>query len=256
MRLGFIGTGKIASSVIIGICNSKISFKKILVSPRNRTVAQKLKRQFKKVLIAKNNQEIVNSCNWIFLSLTPSVGKKIIKDLKFRSSQTIISFISTIPLSQLKKDIKVKSKIVRAIPLPPISFRKGPVPICPPNRKVKDFFNKLGTTVEIKNEKSSKNFWAISGMMAPFYELLSSMSNWLVKRGIKRDNAQKYITSLFLALSEDAVKNSNKDLKCLVKDSQTPKGLNEQSVKELRKARFYITLEKTLNSILKRLNKV
>ena len=256
MRLGFIGTGKIASSVIIGICNSKISFKKILVSPRNRTVAQKLKRQFKKVLIAKNNQEIVNSCNWIFLSLTPSVGKKIIKDLKFRSSQTIISFISTISLSQLKKDIKVKSKIVRAIPLPPISLRKGPVPICPPNKKVKDFFNKLGTTVEIKNEKFSKNFWATSAMMAPFYELLSLMSSWLVKRGVKKGNAQKYITSLFLALSEDAVKNSNKDLKYLVKDSQTPKGLNEQGVKELKKARFYITLEKTLNSILKRLNKV
>ena len=41
MRLGFIGTGKIASSVITGICNSKISFKKILVSPRNRIIAQK-----------------------------------------------------------------------------------------------------------------------------------------------------------------------------------------------------------------------
>jgi len=45
-------------------------------------------------------------------------------------------------------------------------------------------------------------------------------------------------------------------LKHLVKDSQTPKGLNEQGVKELRKAHFYISLEKTLNSILKRLNKV
>jgi len=27
MRLGFIGTGKIASSVITGVCNKKISFK-------------------------------------------------------------------------------------------------------------------------------------------------------------------------------------------------------------------------------------
>jgi pyrroline-5-carboxylate reductase len=50
--------------------------------------------------------------------------------------------------------------------------------------------------------------------------------------------------------------NSKKDLKYLVKDSQTPKGLNEQSVKQLRKAGFYRSLEKTLNSILKRLNKV
>jgi len=256
MRLGFIGTGKIASSVITGICNSKISFKKILVSPRNRNIAQRLKRKFRKVSIAKNNQEIVNACNWVFLAVTPKVGKKIIPNLKFRSNQKVISFIATINLAQLRKAIGKKVKIVRAIPLPPISIRKGPVPICPPDKQVKSFFNKLGTTVEIKNEKSSKNFWATSGMMAPFYELLKVLSDWLVKRGIKRNEAQKYITSLFVALSEDSVMNSKKDLKYLVKDSQTPKGLNEQAVKQLRKAGFYRSLEKSLNSILKRLNKV
>jgi len=256
MRLGFIGTGKIASSVITGICNSKISFKKILVSPRNRNIAQKLKRKFRKVSIAKNNQEIVNACNWVFLAVTPKVGKKIIPNLKFRSNQKVISFIATINLAQLKKAIGKKVKIIRAIPLPPISIRKGPVPICPPDKQVKSFFNKLGTTVEIKNEKSSKNFWATSGMMAPFYEMLKVLSDWLVKRGIKRNEAQKYITSLFVALSEDSVMNSKKDLKYLVKDSQTPKGLNEQAVKQLRKAGFYRSLEKSLNSILKRLNKV
>ena len=255
MKLGFVGTGKIASSVITGVCTSKISFTKILISPRNKMIADSLKKRFKKVIIAKNNQDLVNNCNWVFLSVTPKVGKEIIKKIKFRSNQTIISFISTITLSQLKKVIKVKAKIVRAIPLPPISLKKGPVPICPPNKKVKDFFNKIGTTVEIENEKSSINFWSTSGMMAPFYELLRVMTDWLVKRGVKRNNAQKYITSLFLALSEDAVVNSKKDLKYLVKESQTPKGLNEQGVKELTKAGFYKSLEKTLNSIHKRLNK-
>jgi len=256
MRLGFIGTGKIASSVITGICNSKISFKKILVSPRNRNIAQRLKRKFRKVSIAKNNQEIVNACNWVFLAVTPKVGKKIIPNLKFRSNQKVISFIATINLAQLRKAIGKKVKIIRAIPLPPISIRKGPVPICPPDKQVKSFFNKLGTTVEIKNEKLSKNFWATSGMMAPFYELLKVLSDWLVKRGIKRNEAQKYITSLFVALSEDSVMNSKRDLKYLVKDSQTPRGLNEQAVKQLRKAGFYKSLENSLNSILKRLNKV
>jgi len=256
MKLGFIGTGKITSSVVTGICGSKIPYKKIILSPRNRNIAQKLKKKFRKVSIAKNNQEILNSCSWIFLAVTPTVGQKIIKNLKFKSSQTIVSFISTMTLPQLKIAIKVKAKIFRAIPLPPISLGKGPVPVFPPNKKVKNFFDKLGTTVEINNEKLSKNFWSTSGMMAPFYELLSTMSNWLVKRGVKRDKAQKYITSLFVALSEDAVVNSKKDLKYLVKESQTPRGLNEQGVKELRKAGFYRSTEKTLNSILKRLNKV
>ena len=255
MKIGFIGTGKIASSVIIGICESKIFINKILVSPRNNKIAKNLKRRFKKIVIAKNNQEIIDNCDWVFLSITPTVGQKIIKELKFRSKQTIISLISTITLMQLKKAIKVKAKIIRAIPLPPISLKKGPIPICPPNKKVKEFFNKIGTTVEINNEKSSINFWATSGMMAPFYELLRVMTDWLVKKGVKKKDAQKYITSLFLALSEDAVVNSKKNLKYLVKESQTPKGLNEQGVKELTKAGFYKSLEKTLNNIHKRLNK-
>jgi len=255
MKLGFIGTGKIASSVILGICRSKIKFRQIIVSPRNKRIANNLKKKFKKVNIAKNNQDVINKSNWIFLSVTPKVGDKIIKDLKFKSNQTIISFISTINLSELKKMIKVKSKIVRAIPLPPISIKKGPVPICPPNRQVKSFFDKIGSTIEIKNEKLSINFWSTSGMMASYYEMLRVMSNWLVKKGIKKQDAQKYITSLFLALSEDAVVNSNKDLKHLVKESQTPKGLNQQGLNTMSKKGVYKSVVNTLNSIHKRLNK-
>ena len=256
MKIGFIGTGYIAKSVITGILGSKLKINKIFISQRNKKISNFLSKKSRKIVIINNNQEIINRSNWVFLSVIPKVGNNILKCLNFKSNQTIVSFISTIKMSQLKKYIKVKAKIVRAIPLPPISLRKGPVPIFPPNKKVKNFFNKLGTTVEIGNEKLSKNFWATSGMYASFYELLSTMSNWLVKRGIKRDKAQKYITSLFVALSENAIVNSKKDLKHLVKDSQTPRGLNEQGVKELRKAGFYRSTEKTLNSILKRLNKV
>ncbi len=256
MKVGFIGTGQIAKSTILGILKSNLKVEKIYISQRNKKISRLLRKKSKKIRIIINNQEIINKSNWVFLSITPTVGNKILKDLKFKKNQTIISFISTINMSQLKKYIKVKATIVRAIPLPPISLKAGPVPIFPPNKNVKRFFNQLGTTVEIGNEKLSKNFWATSGMYASFYELLSTMSNWLIKRGIKRDKAQKYITSLFVALSEDAVVNSKKDLKHLVKESQTPRGLNEQGVKELRKAGFYRSTEKTLNSILKRLNKV
>jgi len=255
MNLGFIGTGKIASSVITGICNSKIKYNKIFISYRNSKISIGLKKRFQKISIEKNNQKIIDNCDWIFLAVTPSVGEKIIKNLKFRSNQIVISFISTLTTPELKKMIKVKAEIVRAIPLPPISLKKGPVPICPPNKKVKDFFNKIGSTIEIKNEKLSINFWSVSGMMASYYETLNVMSSWLVRKGIKRIDAQRYITNLFLALSEDAVVNSKKDLKYLVKESQTPKGLNEQGLKEMRKKGTYKSVINSLNSIYKRLNK-
>jgi pyrroline-5-carboxylate reductase len=48
MKLGFIGTGKITSAVITGICTSQISYKKILISARNNNASQKLKKNLKK----------------------------------------------------------------------------------------------------------------------------------------------------------------------------------------------------------------
>ena len=69
MNLGFIGTGKIAASVITGICKSKISYKKIIISPRNKKIALGLKRKFKKIVIAKDNQQIVDPVSYTHLTL-------------------------------------------------------------------------------------------------------------------------------------------------------------------------------------------
>ena len=256
MNLGFIGTGHITKAVVQGILGSKIKFSKIYLSKRNKKISSFLNKKSKKIVITDINQDIINKSNWIFLAVTPAVGNKILKNLKFKKNQTIISFISTIKMNELKKVIKTKSKIVRAIPLPFISLRKGPVPIFPPNKKVKSFFDKLGTGLEIKNEKLSLNFWSLSSMMAPFYKLLETLTNWLISKGIKKQDAQKYITSLFLALSADAVNKSSKGLDVLVKNSQTPKGLNQQALNELQKSGFFKHLVNTSNSILKRLKKV
>ena len=253
MRLGFIGSGEITKAVVLGILNSKIKFDKIYLSRRNKKISRYLKNKSKKIVVFNDNQKIINKSNWIFLAITPLVGKKIIKNLKFNKSQRIISFMSTIKLSVLKKDVGKNIEIVRAIPLPPIALGVGPIPIYPPNKKVKDFFNKIGETIEIKNETLSLNFWAMSSMMAPYYEMLNYFSNWLIKNGLNKINAENYITSLFFGLSKNASKNSYKDLKELVAKSQTPKGLNEHALRELKKSNFYKKLNTTSYKILKRL---
>ncbi len=194
MKLGFIGTGQIAKATILGILGSNLKIDRIYVSKRNNNISRQLSKKSKKVTILKDNQEIINKSNWIFLSVTPNVGDKILKNLKFKSSQTIINFISTIGILQVRKYIKVKAKIVRALPLPPISLRKGPVPICPPSVKVKNFFNHLGIAVEISNEKLFTNFWCMTAMMAPYYEILDTLSKWLSSKGLKKVDTQKYIT--------------------------------------------------------------
>ena len=252
MILGFIGTGNIVSDVIAGISNSKIKYKKIIIAPRNKKKAKYLKRKYKKIIIAKNNQAVIDNSNWVFLGTLPSVGEKILPDLKFKKNQIVVSFMSTLSYSKLKKLIKIKLDLVKAIPMPPISLGKGPIAIFPKNKKVKNLFNKIGTTIEIRNEKLSKNFWVISGTMASFYELLNVLSKWLIRKKVNKLDAQKYVTYLYSALAQLASANVSKPLKHLV-DEQTPGGLNWQGVNELKKSGYYKLLEKSLKNIHKRL---
>ena len=100
MKIGFLGTGHITSSVIEGISKSKLKIKKIYISPRNRLISKKLSKKFKKVSISNNNQQLIDKVNWVFLAVTPKVGNRILKDLNFRKSQKVISFISTINLEK------------------------------------------------------------------------------------------------------------------------------------------------------------
>ena len=109
MKIGFIGTGHITKSVIHGILGSKLKIRRIIVSKRNNKISSNLKRKSKKILVLNNNQEIINNSNWIFLSVTPEVGHKILPKLKFKKNQTIISFISTIKMKELKKYTNMKS---------------------------------------------------------------------------------------------------------------------------------------------------
>ena len=254
MILGFIGTGKISSSIIYGIFNSKLKVKKIYISSRNRNIAKKLSKKFRQVIIIKDNQEIINRSSTIILGVTPKVGNKILSKLNFMKNKKIISLISTINLRKLKKITKNKN-IVRAIPLPPIEINKGPIIICPPNKNAKNFFKHLGVVIEIRDEKLSYKFWSTASIMAAFYEILNTSSNWLTKKGVNKNTANNYIAELFLSLSQDAVNKHSKGFNKLVTDSQTPKGLNMQVLKELKKGKFYSKFLKALDNVNKRVSK-
>ena len=157
MILGFIGTGKISSSIIFGIFKSKLKIKRIYISSRNRNIAKKLSKSYGKVKVLNNNQEIIDKSSTILLGVTPNVGNKILPKLKFSKNKKIISLISTINLDKLKKITKNKN-IARATPLPPIEIKKGPVIVCPPSKFAKNIFKHLGQVLEIKNEKLSFSF--------------------------------------------------------------------------------------------------
>ena len=122
MILGFIGTGKISSSIIFGILKSKLKVKTIYISSRNRSIAKKLTMKSRKIKILNKNQDIIDKSSKIILGITPNVANRILAKLKFSKNKKIISLIATINLKKLKKLTKNKN-IIRVTPLPPIEIK-------------------------------------------------------------------------------------------------------------------------------------
>ena len=90
MILGFIGTGKISSSIIFGIFKSKLKIKRIYISSRNRNIAKKLSKSYGKIKILNNNQEIIDKSSVVILSVTPNVGNITSLSIHDKTSSKII----------------------------------------------------------------------------------------------------------------------------------------------------------------------
>jgi pyrroline-5-carboxylate reductase len=104
MILGFIGIGKIASSVITGICCSNIKYKQIFISSRNKKISSSLKKKFKKIIYQKQIKKLLINLIGFFYLLLPTVGEKIIKDLKFRIKSKSNKFHINNNFISIKKD--------------------------------------------------------------------------------------------------------------------------------------------------------
>ena len=255
MKLGFVGVGKIATSVIEGIFKAKINIKEIILSPKNNKNSKSLKKKFKKINIAKNNQEVLDKSNWIVLSITPKIGKQILKKLKFKKNHTILNFMSTIHNSELKKIIFPANQIFKIAPLPMIKYNLGPIVIFPKNKIIENFFNKLGKVIATNDEKENKKLWVMTSFMATYLEIFNTAHKWFVKKGINPNTSKKYINHLFKALNNELLKNTNYSLDSMIKEFQTKGGINAELLMRTKKSGIFKNLDKGFNKIYNRIKK-
>ena len=252
MKLGFIGVGKIATSVIEGIFNSKINIKEIILSPKNKQNTNSLRNKFKKIKIAKSNQDVLDRSNWVVLSVTPKVGKQILKKLKFQKNHIVLNFISTIHNQELKKIIFPAKQIFKIAPLPMIKYNLGPIIIYPKNKTIENFFSKLGKVISTSNEKENKKLWVMTSFMATYFEIFNTAHKWFLRKGINKNKSMEYLIHLFKALNNETIKNSNYSMDKMIKEFQTKGGINEELLNKAKKSGVFKNLNKGFDKIYNR----
>lgn len=252
MKLGFIGTGKIASAVIEGICSSEIGDAMIRISPRNEGRSLNLSQKYTNVMRMEGNQGVVDESDCIFLALQPSQAAEILSDLHFREDQTVVSLIPLIRQTDLSRIVSPAGNVCRAIPLPTVVNHNCPIPVFNATDKVINIFKNIGQPLIVDNENQLHTLWTLTCLITPFYDLLNELSIWTVEHGVDKAIANQYIANLFQSLAHTAQVADPIDFGMLALHAATPNGMNEQAGLEIRARGAHTSYREAAEKILAR----
>ncbi|MBX4335144.1 pyrroline-5-carboxylate reductase [Bartonella raoultii] len=231
MKIGFLGTGKISASMVEGLIRSAFDVPSIIVSPRNAQIAAQLASRYDKVVIADNNQALLDSSDCVFLCLPNQIAEGVLRSLRFRSEQLVISVLAMAKAAEIEEWIH--HKVHRAVPLPFVAECKHLTPIYPDHPFLRSFFDALGGTWVLDAEEQFNLFMTAGSLMGVYFNFIETAHQWFVTQGLNKQQAANFLAKMFGNLT-DEMRNmvvgdcsQSLDFSLLEKEFSTKGGTNE-----------------------------
>lgn len=200
----------------------------IHLSPRNEAIANRLAGQFANVMVARDNQDVLDNADLVFLAIRPQIVEEVVRGLTFRDDHHVISLVAATPLDRLTTWINARVRLAQAIPLPFVATLNGATAIHPADEVAARLFSKLGTAIEVSNKVEYDLLGAASALMGTYYGILETGTKWLENKGLPHDSGRAYLNQMFGALSNAAALAPEKSFEEMRSEFSTKGGLNEQ----------------------------
>mmetsp|Transcript_124601 Transcript_124601/g.248634 ORF Transcript_124601/g.248634 Transcript_124601/m.248634 type:complete len:267 (+) Transcript_124601:58-858(+) len=207
--IGVVGVGTIGSAVARGILSSQPGhlshMPNFVLSPRNAQKSKALNKEFPNYTrIATNDQGVVDGADCIILAVPGSVAAQIIKELKFRSQQQVVSLVAAVNFTELQVLLGPGVDSSLAVPLPAVAKRQGATLGFPSRPYAKAIFSALGTYVAVENEDQYKILSVANTFMGDFYKRQLTMQQWMAMQGVDVVTASAFIGAIFKTIAADS----------------------------------------------------
>lgn len=253
-KIGFIGTGAITDAMVRGLLAQPAAVPHVMVSQRSADISAKLSADFPNVIVSGDNQAIVDDCDTVVLAIRPQIAEEVIRPLRFRGGQNVISVVAATRRAALLIWISADVRLSQAIPLPFVSRRKGVTAVYPPDPDTAAIFDVLGNAVECASETEYDLLAAASALMATYFGIMQSTVAWLAENGLPEEKGRAYLAPLFSGLSDTALL-TGKDVEFLEMSHEfaTRGGLNEQVLRDFNEDGGSRSLVLALDRVLARI---
>lgn len=246
MKLGFIGTGNMASAIMGGIIkNQIIPADEIIGADIFAPGRERVKEQFG-IHVTDSNKEVVEKSEVIILSVKPQFYESVIHEIRdiIKEEQVIITIAPGKTLAWLTEQFGKAVKIVRTMPNTPAMVGAGMTAACP-NEHMSDketayiltLLESFGR-VEIVPEHLMDVVVSVSGSSPAYiFMLIEAMADAAVSGGMPRAQAYQFAAQAVLGSAKmilDTGKHPGelKDMVC------SPAGTTIEAVRTLEERGF------------------
>lgn len=252
-KVGFIGVGNMAQAILRAMLETNtLKAEQVVVYNRSPQKLQKLLEKYP-IIQAKNNEEVVELCDVIFLGVKPQDLSAVLEPLAplFGVHHTVISMAAGFPLDKLKKILKSVDQLVRIMPNTPAKIGQAVVGYCLHRENfltdsvLRALMQPLGYLVKLEEGDAFEALTVSCGSGIAFvYELMQYWQSWIEDRGIDSETAKKMTVHTFLGAANLAARSQDLTLEELQSQVVSKKGVSQAGLESMRS----LALEQILSS--------
>jgi pyrroline-5-carboxylate reductase len=257
-RIGFIGSGNMATALVKGLIESKVYKKdRLSASDKDATALNRLSEQFG-IKSFSQNTELVRNCDIVVLSVKPQNMRDVLNEIKeeVRDDHLFISIAAGIPLRLIHSIIDRDIPLVRVMPNTPALIQKGISAISGGTwaekkhmATARTIFNSVGETVDV-DESMMDAVTALSGSGPGYvFRILECIVEAGIQIGLGEDIALELAVQTFLGAAQLA-KSSEESLETLRERVTSPGGTTAAGLRVFEE----LGLENTIIKAIKTAN--
>lgn len=190
--IGILGTGHLAEFLIRGASGKGFRF---LVAPSRR--AQSLAAQ-PEVTLGASNQDVVDGADLVFVCLPAREGVAILKTLRFRAGQSVLSAMAGTRRAALAQAVSPAAAHCSMMPGHANAYGVGPCLLFPDDPAWSRFLQTLGPVHSFADEPAFVTATAFGGLSGASFFLMQSLIDWFASNGLPEAQARRLIAQTLI----------------------------------------------------------
>ena len=251
MKVAIIGAGNMGGSIACGLAKGKlIPASDIIVSNPSIGKLEALKKEFPSIAITRNNAEAATGADIVILAVKPWLIRGVLREMKLRSKQILVSVAAGISFEQLAHDVvEPEMPMFRIVPNTAISELQSMTLIASRNAGQElealmvNLFSEMGMAMILPEDKLEAATALTSCGIAYVLKYIQAG----IEMGIRPSDAMDMIAQSVKGAAE-LILNNDTHPSVEIDKVTTPGGITIKGINELEHNGFTSTIIKAMKA--------